>query len=182
MKVKASKSFFDSIKDIDSWKSKYRNFKTWIKYHTTKEFKNLLKVVLKSYPWDYGYLYEIEQAKIAEMVEYHRKYQRFVGWEQAVRDMEICYKLIDIILDKKNLFHYDGQIQFLPIENSEDVELDGSKLVYHCDVKVNTKNADRFVDTKTNKWYVEHPHELYKEKAKYLYHKIRLERDFDWWD
>lgn len=182
MKIKVASSFFESIKKLDSLKSKYRNFKVWIKYHTTRDFINLLKVVLKSYPWDYGYLYEIEQAKIAEMIEYHRKRQFFEGWEQVVRDMEICYKLIDIILDKKKLFHYEGEIQFIPIENSDDVELDGNNLVYHCDIKVNTKNADRFVDSKISKWYLKHPHELYIEKAKYLYHKIRLERDNYWWD
>ena len=182
MKIKVAPSFFKSMKKIGSFKDILLKFKVWIKHHTTREFVNLLKVVLKSYPWDYGYLYEIEQAKIAEMIEYHRKRQFFEGWEQVVRDMEICYKLIDIILDKKKLFHYDGQIRFLPIENSEDVEIDGSSMIYHCDVNVNTKNAHRFVDTTMNKWYLEHPHELYKEKAKYLYHKIRLEMDENWWD
>lgn len=182
MKVEASKSFFDSIKDIDSWKSKYRSFKTWIKYHTTKEFKNLLKVVLKSYPWDYAYLYEIEQAKIAEMVEYHRKNQRFVGWEEVVRDMEICYKLIDIFLGKKDMFHYDGDLTYTKLENGNYEVGHTSDFKYQCDVKVNTKNADRFVNAENKKWYIEHPHELYMEKAKRLYHKIRFERDESWWD
>lgn len=182
MKVGVSKSFFDSIKNLDSWKSKYRSFKSWIKYHTTKEFKNLLKVVLKSYPWDYTYLYEIEQAKIAEMIEYHRYHQRFVGWEEVVRDMEICYKLIDIILGKKDLFHYDGDLTYTKLEDGNYEIGNTPDFKYHCDVKVNTKNADRFVDTKTRKWYIEHPHELYVEKAKCLYHKIRLEHDGEWWD
>ena len=55
-----------------------------------------------------------------------------------------------------------------------------------CDVKVNTRNADRFLpqglSEKAKQYWLDHPDEIYKLKARYLYHKIRLERDETWWD
>ena len=185
MKIETNQSFFKSLKDIYSIKNKYYHVRAWFKYHFNKDFFKLLKAVLKSYPWDYAYLYELEQAKIAEMIEYHRKRQHFVGWEEVVRDMEICYNLIDIFLEKKPLFNYDGKMKFIPIKGSDNLEMDGSDLKYHCNIYVNTKNIDRFIGNRhedIKKYWLEHPHELYILKAKTLYHKIRCEHDSEWWD
>lgn len=185
MNVEAAPSFFKSLKNIGSIKDKYYQIRSWFRYHFKKDFRHLLMVVLKSYPWDEMFLYYIEQAKIQEMMNYHKKYQRFVGWEQVVRDMQICYNLIDIFTEKKELFNYTGNLKFVPVENSDNVEIKDDNLTYHCLVNVNTKNADRFLSNipdDAKKYYIEHPHELYIVKAKYLYHKIRLERDGKWWD
>jgi hypothetical protein len=51
-------------------------------------------------PWDYGYLLKLEQYKIREMCKYFKKSQLVVGWELQVRDLTICDKLIDIILEE----------------------------------------------------------------------------------
>ena len=183
MKVEAKPSFFKSLRNIGSIKYKFHSIRAWFRYHFKKDFLHLFKVVLKSYPWDYGYLYDIEQAKILEMMNYHKKHQRFVGWEQVVRNMQICYNLIDIFTEKKPLFHYTGGLNFIPIEGSDNVEVKSDNLVYHCLVNVNTKNVDRFIShPEEKKWLLKHPHELYIKKAKYLYHKIRLENDGKWWD
>ena len=183
MKVEAVPEFFKDLKNLGSLKNKYYEVRAWFRYHFKKDFLHVLKVVLKSYPWDYAYLYEIEQAKILEMMNYHKKHQRFVGWEQVVRDMQICYNLIDIFTEKKDLFHYTGNLKFVPVENSDSVEIKDDNLVYHCLVNVNTNNVDRFIThPEEKKWLLRHPHELYIKKAKYLYHKIRLENDGKWWD
>ena len=120
------------------------------------------------------------------MIAYHKKSDRYVGVEQDIKWMELCVKLIDIFTEKKDIFHYTGKIKFIPIEDSDCVELDGSGLEYHCDVYVNTKNAARFVPGGKNcpylEYWKEHAHEIYIKKAKYLYHKIRYEKDDKWWD
>ena len=118
------------------------------------------------------------------MIEYHKKANMFVGVEYVIRDMELCVKLIDIFNeDGINLFHYTGGLKFMPIEGSDDFEVNDDNLQYHCDVKVNMKNIDRFVNNDAEKnMFQNSPHELYIAKAKYLYHKIRLERDGAWWD
>lgn len=186
MKVTVGQSFFESLKNLNSFKSKWNSFTSWIRYHTRKEFLNIIKVAFKGYPWQDSFLYELERAKIQEMIEYHKKYQRFVGWEYVVRDMEICVKLINIILEETNLYDYVGDgFHFTPIENSDLLEL-SSNSQYICNVYVNTKNATRFIPKKENNpcidYWIEHPHEIYLLKAKYLYHKIRYEHDAEWWD
>ena len=117
------------------------------------------------------------------MRKYHIKSNRFVGVEYVIRDMKICENLIDIFNGKKKLFHYDGNITFNELEDGNYEVCHTPDFKYNCDVKVNTKNWKRFVcDDKLKKFYTENPHELYMLKAKYLYHKIRYERDYAWLD
>ena len=144
-----------------------------------KHFFRLLKTVFTSYPYDYCYLLEIEAAKIREMAEHFKKVNSgekigfaYEGMEKDVWYMELAVKLIDIMVHDENLFHYDF-----------DKATKDNKNGYACDVYVNTKNIDRYIDSKTNKEYIlEHPHELYLAKARKLYYKIRYEQDFYWWE
>ena len=96
-------------------------------------------------------------------------------------------------MGKRSTFHYDGDIVFVPVPEEEmkekgyeegTMELKKSKdFRYHCDVYVNTKNVSRFVgNKKLEEYYVKYPHELYELKARTLYHKIRAEREAEWWD
>ena len=183
MKIQANKSFFKSLKRIGSFGEKLRLCYRWCRYHLfNRDFKELHKTVMKSYPWDSDYLYELERAKINEMRKYHQKKQFFKEWEFVFRDMTLCMKLIDIFTEKIDLFAYDGELKFIPIEGSEDVEVKTDDLKYKCYVNVNMKNIDRFCkNEKEKEWINEHPHELYRLKAKYLYHKIRTEKDDCWW-
>lgn len=187
MKVEANKNFIESLIKMNrnSISNIYSKVRCWIKYHINKNFFKVLKTVLKSYPWDESYLYELEQAKIEEMMKHHQKYGFFEGSEFVIRDMKLCMKLIDIFTEKISLFHYDGDIVFKKIESDdESYELGTTTdFKYNCDVYVNTKNIQRFVDKpELYKFYLNNPHELYELKAKYLYHKIRLENDGTWWN
>ena len=186
MEVKIAPSFFKSVADLSSWKTKFQQVRSWFHYHFNKNFFKLLKVVLKSYPWDEGYLYDIEKAKIEEMRKYHEKQQRFEGVEYVIRDMKICENLIDIFMEKKLVFEYSDRPWF---EKNDDgtyrVVSNRDDMGYRCKVHVNTKNMDRFfpnIPENYKKFLLKRPHEIYIAKAKYLYHKIRLERDGAWWD
>ena len=187
MKIVITPNFFESIKDIGSWKNKWYSLLGWFKYHFNKENFQLMKVCWKGRPWDSGYLYELEQAKIKEMIAYHTKHKRYVGVEEDIKWMELCVELIDIFTEKKDLFHYTGKVDFVPIEGSDNYELKhGDDFQYHCDVKVNVKNAHRFVpggkDNPHIEYWEKHAHEIYIAKAKHLYHKIREQYDGRWWD
>ena len=158
---------------------------SWFKYTFNKEHIRLVKEAFSGRPWDNGYLSNLEYVKIREMAEYHKKRQRFVGCEYAIRNMEICLSLIEIFTEKRSLYGYDGSLVWK--ESSEDNGLmeiaESPDFRYHCDVYVNMKNIARFVpNEKARKWYYRHPHELYILKAKYIYHKIRNDFDGDWWD
>ena len=162
-------------------KEKYLETRSWLRYHLfSRSFYPLLNTVLTGYPWDHVFLYDLERAKIGEMCKYHEGNRFVEKWVIIVRDMKICMNLIDIFSEKRDLFHYTGDMQFKPTDIDDAVEVDTSGLKYHCDVYVNTRTVDRFLTKEQQKYY--HPHELYIAKAKTLYHKIRLERDATWWD
>lgn len=165
----------------------YRSIRSWFKFTFSKNHIRLMKEAYKGRPWDFSYLWDLEYAKIKEMADYIEKSNSFVGVEYVVRDMRICLSLIEIFSDKRDLFHFD----FKPLEKNDE-NYDGGVTVkavgipdseYKCHVNVNLKNINRFVDDKdAQKWYIEYPHELYELKARYLYHKIRREREMGWWD
>lgn len=188
MKVTVAPSFLKSLRKIGTLRSKFNGVIYWIKVHTKKRFLRVLKTALSGYPFDHIYLIELEKAKLNEIADYLEESDRFVGVEFAVRDIRICCNLIDIFTGKRVLFHYDGDLKFVESDKKDEngkplMELNGDDLKYSCDVKVNIKNASRFVkDEKFIKFYTEHPHELYELKARYLYHKIRYEREQEWWD
>ena len=187
MEIRVNKTFFKSLDRLTSWKywfeHAYCEIRACVKYHIfSKDFWHLFGVVLKSYPWQESYLLEIERAKIKEMANYIEKNKRFVGWEQVVRDMRICISLIGIILEEKPLFHFNGRLTFKENESGNYEVGHTPDFKYVCDVKVNTKNIDRFVDKEAQIGYLEEPHEFYRLKAKYLYHKIRYDKGDEWWD
>ena len=188
MKIVAATSFFKSLKKIGSFGSKFREAVYWLKIHTRKRFLRIVKTAFSGYPYDYYYLLELEQAKLNEMADYLEENDRFVGVEFCVRDIRTCSSLIAIFTGKKSLFHYDGKIKFVPSDEKDEngeslMELNGDNLKYFCDVRVNTKNIRRFVpDEKLIEYYTEHLHELYELKAQKLYHKIRCEKEKEWWD
>lgn len=153
--------------------------KYWIKDHFNKDFFNIIKTTFKGSPWDCDFLYDLEKVKIQEMCHYIEKTRRFVGWERVVRDMKLCMSLIDIFTQKKDLFgiEYEEGYENRPVHEQ----------IKHMKIKsmmrVNTKNIHRFIkNEKVYGFYESYPYELYILKAKYLYHKIRNEKDFDWWD
>ena len=90
MKVQVSSSFFKSLKNLNSLKNKWYSVRGWFIYHFNKSNNNLMKVAWKGRPWDIGFLYELEKAKLEEMIAYHEKEQRYVGVENDIRDMKIC--------------------------------------------------------------------------------------------
>ena len=191
MKVTAANTFFESLKEAlhPSIGTKLKEARYWIRMHTKKRFLRVLKATLASYPYDSSYMLDIEKAKLLEMADYLEVNDRFVGVEFAVRDLRICAKLIDIFNNDENLFHYNGDIKFVKSDIKDEDGEDTYEMKptddfeYVCDVKVNTKNVDRFVNNEhEKKWFIEHPHELYQRKARYLYHKIRLEKEEQWWD
>lgn len=187
--VDPSKSLFHR----DNWfKRTYRAVCSWFRYTFDKDHVKLVKEAFTGRPWDSGYLLDLEYAKIREMMNYHDRTRRFVGVEEIIRDMRICLSLIEIFTGKRNLFHYDGHLVLREATEEEKAAAGDGRVKridttddfkYNCHVKVNTRNAKRFVsDEKLMRFYEKHPHELYELKAQHLYHKIRNEKELMWWD
>jgi hypothetical protein len=129
-------------------------------------------------PWDYCYLLELEQYKLKEMSAYFKKSQLTVGWEFQVRDIELCIKLIDIILEKDQYYRSWLHNCYGSIPHKQ----------LPFPVYVNSKNCKRFMPLldsfKENNvvlrtgLYIS----LRQKKALYLYNKIRAYRMEHWWD
>ena len=128
--------------------------------------------------WDFGYLLQLEQHKIREMRNYMQKYHHLMNWQLVVRDMNICLKLIDIILEKDQYYcsWLDNCYGSIPYKQLP------------FPVYVNSKNYKRFIPLLDNfkevntalrtSLYIS----LRQKKALYLYNKIRSYRMEHWWD
>lgn len=135
---------------------------------------------INGFSFDYGYLYNLELAKLVEMKDYFEKYGISADNDKYIRQINLAIKLLKIVIDDGG-FHYEW------LTDGKGNVVDGNfsdTHVYVCDVKVNTKNADRFIsDKKVRDFYAErYPHELYLLKARYLYHKLRYDFEQAWWD
>ncbi|MGL4373515.1 MAG: hypothetical protein ACRCS6_07010 [Turicibacter sp.] len=116
-------------------------------------------------PWDWGYMLDLERAKLETMLRYHEKSQLVMDWKIMVRDIKLAINLIDLIKD-------DGISQTVWI---------GNKLVDNN--AVNRRNAKRFLnESMINSDYPFRNGTLKTEKAWHLYHKLRLYRMRNWWD
>lgn len=133
-------------------------------------------------PWDWGYLLNLERCKIQEMMNYINKTRRFVGYQTVIRDMQICIKLIDIVLEEdipyKSWLHQSYGCSAKDFESIEETKFPKY---------INIRNRHRFL----HKDFLngDHPNifnsllaEYRKIKALALYNKIRTYKLFSWWD
>ena len=142
-----------------------------VKYKTIDECIN-------GYAFDFGYLYNLELAKLKEMVDYFTKYGISADNDLYIKQMKLAIRLLEIVIGEGGYhFEYNKDCK-------GDIVYCYSLHKYICDVKVNIKNADRFVANKYERdFYVNrYPHELYLLKARYLYHKLRNKYEQTWWD
>ena len=143
-----------------------------------REFKRVW-----GFAWDYAFLLQIEQRKLKEMAAYFKKHKRTVGWEFQVRDCELCVKLLDIVAERDSDYkawlnaNYGGK-NILELQMREQIP-------FHK--YINTRNASRFMthfhEAQSNPYISESLKvELRRQKAFYLYQKIRLYRMQTWWN
>lgn len=116
---------------------------------------NYKKIFTSHYDW--YYLLALERYKINAMAKDFEKHHFYVGWENEVRDMKLCVKLLDIIMGE------------------DSISKNWIKEICY----INTKNYKRFISYEPNRSY-SHKLEFRRIKALHLYNKIR-NRVFRWW-
>ena len=127
--------------------------------------------------WDACFLLEIEKRKLTEIRDYIAKHKRHVDWELDVRDMNICLKLLDIILEKDQYYrswldNCYGSRPHKQLPFSVYVNLRNYKRFIPC-LDINKYNESLLAHLQSN---------IRKEKAMYLYNKIRAYKMLGWWD
>nr|WP_302618594.1 hypothetical protein [uncultured Prevotella sp.] len=154
-----------------------------------KHWQLIKQAAFHTYPFEYGHFYWLQRTQIEEQIEYykHGHIATTETYEPIVRWLKIAIKLHDIMFDHDvDLFEYEGEMEFVPIDDGKFYKMKDDNVKYHCLVKVNMKNLDRYLklshNQKAKDWYIEHPHELYQLKAWYLYHKLLAYHAQTWWD
>ena len=166
------KEFFENI-----WWGLTRSYNSiccWFRHNLNTSHWRLVKNAVKSYPFDYGYFYSLQQSSLQDMYNYFKTSYISEQDPMIARDLKLAISLLDIINENRDLFHY---------ENLSTLTLIGLRdLKYKCDVYVNMRNVNRFTETESRNVYEEFPHELYVEKARRLYFKLLYFKSRNWWN
>ncbi len=59
-----------------------------------------VRFLSKERDWDYVFMLEMEYMKLRQMEEYFKEMDTFVGIEYARRDLRICLRLLDIVMER----------------------------------------------------------------------------------
>lgn len=172
-------NIWDEIKYYVYWIpiDKYKTIRHWWICNGTNPYhwKLIWYTIFHQYGWDNSFNWEVLRLCILKS-RYYFQHHQYISQEHidyTIRWQTTAINLLDIILEKKNLWDYEYTY-------------------YKCLVNVNMRNMDRFayrgVDYetgkiyKTTKCYELEPHELYKEKARKLLLRILDEHSIHWWD
>lgn len=106
-------------------------------------FKNLFQwfhIIWSDRNWDHTYLLQMMKFKIEKMADYHESRQFYVGWENNVKWMRTCGKLIDRMIDST----YEGELhKYYDIEVWCVPEDDTDEFV-GLDMKTTRENLDDY--------------------------------------
>ena len=120
----------------------YYSIRSWFKHNFfNKNWRKIRKSVNQARPWDYGYWQETLYHYLEYQAAYFEKSQIFVGWEKAVKEIRLAKSLLEIMMEKRAI-RICKYFQGMP-----DVML----------VKVNTKNAKRFMPNLPDNWDFDDP-------------------------
>ena len=84
---------------------------------TVKKYSKLLK---EDRDWDWAYMLELEQFKLKRMSKYFAESQLVRGWEQMVSEINLCIKLIDVVMERDQKGYLYNNTKKLPYINSKN--------------------------------------------------------------
>lgn len=163
----------------------WKDIKAWFHYNWNREHRALVREAFHGYPYDHGYLLDLEAAKLREMLAYHRtsRWESEEKRKEVIFSLELALRLLDIMQGRVELFTYHGELASRDLGKHDFKEIITDNLEYECFVLPNFRNMSRFVFNETSKeWCRKHPHELYLRKATHLYYAIREHYTESWWD
>jgi hypothetical protein len=126
-------------KEYNQWYWKLYRWLKWDAKHfhrnVAQGFKNLWKwfpIIWKDRDWDHHFIFETLRFKIDNTANYIESKKRYVGWEEDVRYMRICVKLIDRVqsdhyVDEMHNY-WETKMKMEPMENgNSSLEFDDVK-------------------------------------------------------
>ena len=129
------------------------------------ENKKLLKRASEFRPFDYGFLLSIEKQALIQMANYFETSEIAYGNDAVFKDLKLALKLLDIVIEEDSAWHSNGGPGWV-------------------DRYINTNNWKRFLPSvdnlELNKPIIQD--HLRREKAWYIYNKLKYYRMRAWWD
>lgn len=178
----------------DKPKSAYRTVYHWFYCNFNKYHWRLIKQAFVTYPWDGGFILELEERQIDKQLHWFKHHQLMVDeqYNEIMRSLKWAKHCIHVLNNETDYFHYDGNVEYGPVKqvgnsNMGLSEIKTDKLIYRYDGPyVNKRNAKRFL----NKALLEsnifksgnYDHEYYMAKARHIYYKVRERYTDYWWD
>lgn len=155
------------------------------------------RLLAKDLDCDYHCLLALEKKKLQRMHDCIKSESRLEHKDFVVRDIAICIRLIDIIMEEdavfKNWLHqsFSGKLKYTKVgDDLYEVDHDEDRTIVDFPVYVNVRNEKRFFRftpiqySKTmgdKSGAILSIPELRQEKALHLYHLIREYKLLDWW-
>lgn len=175
----------------DIWyliKDYYSTIRGWFYYNFNNYFFNTIRTVLTSYPYDYAFNLRIEKSRIIEMIEYFKKSNEYFDHDNDIFYMNICVNLIDTILSDGDHL-YDIRYKNMNSTNECNDNSTDNKIEYVYNRNINIKNIGRYLKytnfktiDEATKFYEKYKVEFYLLKARVLFYRIKLEKEYGWWD
>lgn len=130
--------------EYNQWYWKLYRWFLWDAKHIHRDiaqgFKNLWRwfpIVWKDRDWDDHFIFEALKFKLKNTANYFEEKQRFVGWEDEVKYIRICEKLIDRIQNEYYQAEYmdyvDMEYYLIPIKNTDKSEYKTSIVENHLE-------------------------------------------------
>ena len=155
------------------------------------------RLLTKDEDWSYSFLMALEKKKLQRMHDCIKRESLLEHKDFVVRDIAICIRLIDIIMEEDAVFKswlkqsFPGKMKFTKVdENLFEVDLEGGRQIADYPVYVNVRNERRFFrrtpikdaqsEGNRTKVILTIPR-LRQQKALHLYHLIREYKLFEWW-
>jgi hypothetical protein len=177
----------------------------WIKWDlkhfprdVKKGFINLYKwfpIVWKDRDWDDHFIFEALKFKLKNTANYFEEKQRFVGWEDEVKYIRICEKLITRIQDDYYQMEYTDYVElefdFIPISNTDKFEYKRTVTENNIDkyfalypkTKKKTLSSDKYKSYVSTDTGLALAMGIERHlKARKLLFKIMEEKIEGWWD
>ena len=165
----------------------YDEVRHWFHCCWNRKYRSLVKTALQSKPYDYCDLFRLEEAQIAQMLDFYETGRNAVdkaGTKRAVETMRVALKLLHIIINEDDLWEVSGDMKTSPCKDRPGFfQYDTSGVtVTYIGPRVNTRNARRFINVEPECVDKHLAARLYLAKAEHLYYLVRLRYIHTWWD
>ena len=152
------------------------------------------RLLAKDHDWDYGYLIALEKKKLQRMYDYFKTSDITENNKYTARDIAICIRLLDIIMEKDAVQNswlnesFSGRLKYIKVGDIYKLDTSEYRPIADFPVYVNVRNERRFFrctpikdSHSKGKRAIGFISRLRQEKALHLYHLIREYKLFGWW-